>query len=361
MSSIRGNRPPDGAVEVRELALETSECPKPRVMELRLAFGITLLLGLLFNPVAVAAQQAAKVARIGWLGFERPGAAPRNQAFLQGLSDLGYVEGRNVVIEYRSAEDQLEQLPTLAAELVSLKVDVIVAQSTVAALAAKQATRDIPIVFGAVSDPVGTGLVASFARPGGNVTGSSFFAPELVGKSMELLKQVVPGVARVAILWQPPAFAEAQGKALLTAAEAAAQTLRVRLQVVEARGPDDFDRAFSEMTKGRAEALAVMTSATFPRGRRRLVDLAAKNRRPVIYPFREDVEAGGLMSYGPNVSDLFRRAATFVDKILKGAKPADLPVEQPTKFELVINLKTAKALGLTIPPTLLARADRVIE
>jgi putative ABC transport system substrate-binding protein len=178
---------------------------------------------------------------------------------------------------------------------------------------------------------------------------------------MELLKQVVPGVARVAILWQPPAFAEAQGKALLTAAEAAAQTLRVRLQVVEARGPDDFDRAFSEMTKGRAEALAVLTSATFPQGRRRLVDLAAKSRRPVIYPFREDVEAGGLMSYGPNVSDLFRRAATFVDKILKGAKPADLPVEQPTKFELVINLKTAKALGLTIPPSLLARADEVIQ
>ena len=328
-------------------------------MELRLAFGVILLLAWLFNPVAVQAQQAANVARIGWLGFGGPSC--RNEAFLQGLRDLGYVEGRNVVVECRSAEGKLEQLPTLAAELVSLKVDVIVAQSTAAALAAKQATRAIPIVFGAVSDPVATGLVASFARPGGNVTGSSFFAPELVGKSMELLTQVVPGVSRVAILWQPPAFGEAQGKALLTAAEVAAQTLRVRLQVVEARGPDDFNRAFSEMTRGRAEALAVLTSATFPQGRRRLVDLAAKSRRPAIYPFREDVEAGGLMSYGPNVSDLFRRAATYVDKILKGAKPADLPVEQPTKFELVINLKTAKALGLTIPQSLLLRADELIQ
>ena len=327
-------------------------------MERRAFMGV-LAGGLLAAPLTAEAQPAANVARIGWLGFGGPSS--RTEAFLQGLRDLGYVEGRNVVVEYRSAEGKLEHLPTLAAELISLKVDVIVAQSTAAALAAKQATRAIPIVFGAVSDPVATGLVASFARPGGNVTGSSFFAPELVGKSMELLKQVVPGVARVAILWQPPAFAEAQGKALLTAAEAAAQTLRVRLQVVEARGPDDFDRAFSEMTKGRAEALAVLTSATFPQGRRRLVDLAAKSRRPVIYPFREDVEAGGLMSYGPNVSDLFRRAATFVDKILKGAKPADLPVEQPTKFELVINLKTAKALGLTIPPSLLARADEVIQ
>ena len=326
----------------------------------RRRFLLTSLAGTLATSHTALAQQPSKVARIGWLGFEGRGA-PRSEAFVQGLRDLGYVEGRNVVIEYRSAEGKLEQLPALATELVGLRVDVIVAQSTVAALAAKHATRDIPIVFGAVSDPVATGLVATFARPGGNVTGSSFFAPELVGKSMELLKQVVPGVTRVAVLWQPPAFAEAQGKALLTVAEAAAQTLRVRLQVVEAGGPDDFDRAFSEMTRGRAEALAVLTSATFPMGRRHLLDLAAKSRRPVIYPFREDVEAGGLMSYGPNVSDLFRRAATYVDKILKGAKPADLPVEQPTKFELVINLKTAKALGLTIPPSLLARADQVIE
>ena len=325
----------------------------------RRAFLGTLAGGLLAEPLAAEAQQAANVARIGWLGFGVRSARPED--FLQGLRELGYVEGRNVVIEYRSAEGKLEQLPTLAAELVSLKVDVIVAQSTAAALAAKQATQAIPIVFGAVSDPVGTGLVASFARPGGNVTGSSFFAPELVGKSMELLKQVLPGLSRVAILWQPPAFAEAQGKALLTAADVAAQTLRVRLQVVAAGGPDDFDRAFAEMTRGRAEALAVLTSATFPMGRRRLVDLAAKNRRTAIYPFREDVEAGGLMSYGPNVSDLFRRAATYVDKILKGAKPADLPVEQPTKFELIINLKTAKALGITMPPSLLLLADEVIQ
>ena len=265
------------------------------------------------------------------------------------------------MIEYRSAEGRLERLPALAAELVSLKVDVIVARATVAALAAKQATRTIPIVFPTVSDPVATGLVTSFARPGENVTGLSFFTPELVGKSMELLKEAVPGVSRIAVLWQPPAFAEHQGKALLKAAEVAARTLGVRLQVVEARGPDDFERAFSEMTGAGADALVVLTSATFAQARRRLVDLTAKSRLPAMYPLREYVDAGGLMSYGPNVLDQFRRAAIYVDKILKGAKPGDLPIEQPTKFDLVINLKTAKALGLTIPPSLLQRADQVIE
>ena len=331
------------------------------MLGLRLAFSIPLLLAGLFSPVAVEAQQAAKIARIGYLSPNLAAAPHLREAFLQGLRDLGYVEGRNVVIEYRDAEGTLERLPALAAELVSLKVDVIVAAVTAAALAAKQATRTIPIIFPAVSDPVATGLVASLARPGENATGLSFFAPELVGKSMDPLKEAVPGVSRIAVLWQPPALAEHQGKALLKAAEVAARTFRVRLQVVEARGPDDFERAFSEMTGARADALIVLTSATFVEARRRLVDLAAKSRLPAMYPLREFVDAGGLMSYGPNILDQFRRAATYVDKILKGAKPADLPVEQPTKFELVINLKTAKALGLTIPASVLVRADQVIE
>ena len=312
-------------------------------------------------PVAASAQQAAKIARIGYLATNLAAGPHLREAFLQGLRDLGYVEGRNVVIEYRDAEGKLERLPALAAELVALKVDVIVAASTLAALAAKQATRTLPIVFAAAGDPVASGLVTSLARPGGNVTGLSILAPELVGKCLELLKQAVPGVSRVAVLWQPGALGERTEKDMLKEAEVAARALGVRLQFVEARGPADFDRAFSDMTRARAGALTVLASVMFFSERRRLVDLAAKNRLPAVYPLREFVDAGGLMSYGPNVADLFRRAATYVDKILKGAKPADLPVEQPTKFELVINLKTAKALGLTIPPSLLARADEVIE
>ena len=328
---------------------------------LRLAFSITLLLGGLFNPVAAEAQQAAKIARIGYLARNLAASPHLHEAFRQGLRDLGYVEGRNVVIEYRDAEGKLERLPALAAELVALKVDVIVAASTLAALAAKQATRTLPIVFAAAADPVASGLVTSLARPGGNVTGLSNLAPELVGKRLELLKQAVPGVSRVAVLWQPGALGERTEKDMLKGAEVAARALGVRLQFVEARGPADFDRAFSDMTRARAGALTVLPSAMFFSERRRLVDLAAKNRLPAVYPWREFVDAGGLMSYGPNLADLFRRAATYVDKILKGAKPGDLPVEQPTKFELVINLKTAKALGLTIPPSVLARADQVIE
>ena len=265
------------------------------------------------------------------------------------------------MIEYRDAEGKFERLPALAAELVALKVDVIVAPGTPAALAAKQATRTLPIVFAAAADPVTSGLVTSLARPGGNVTGLSVLAPELVGKCLEQLKQAVPGVSRVAVLWQPGALGERTEKDMLKGAEVAARALGVRLQFVEARGPADFDRAFSEMTRARAGALTVCGSAMFFIERRRLVDLAAKNRLPAVYPLREYVDAGGLMAYGPNLADLFRRAATYVDRILKGAKPGDLPVEQPTKFELVINLKTAKALGLTIPPSLLPRADQVIE
>jgi len=315
---------------------------------------------LLAAPLAAEAQPVATVPRIGYLALN-PTANPHlHEAFRQGLRDLGYVEGRNVVIESRDAEGKPERLPALAAELVALKVDVLVAQPTVAALAAKQATRTLPIVF-PVADPVSSGLVTSLARPGGNLTGLSILAPEMVGKGLELLKQAVPGVSRVAVLWDPGAFPERTAKDMRKEVKVAARALGVRLQFIEARGPDDFDRAFSEMTRARAGALTVLGGSMLFSERKRLVDLAAKNRLPAVYPWREGVDAGGLMAYGPNVADLFRRAATYVDKILKGAKPGDLPIEQPTKFELVINLKTAKALGLTIPRSLLQRADQVIE
>ena len=320
-------------------------------MERRTFLG-TLAGGLLAAPLAAEAQSAGKVARIGYLVGASLSLSPHlHEAFRQGLRDLGYVEGRNVVMEYRDA----------AAELVALKVDVIVAGGTPLALAAKQATRTIPIVFATAADPVGSGLVTSLARPGGNLTGLSILAPELVGKGLELIKQTVLGVSRVAVLWQPGFLPESSAKDLLKEAEVAARVLGVRLQFVEARGPAEFDRAFSDMTRARAGALTVLGGSMFFSERRRLVDLAAKNRLLAVYPWREGADAGGLMAYGPNIADLFRRVAPYVDKILKGAKPGDLPVEQPTKFELVINLKTAKALGLTIAPSLLQRADQVIE
>ncbi len=321
----------------------------------------TLAGGLLAAPFTAEAQQAAKVARIGYLAVDRAASPHMTEAFLQGLRDLGYVEGRNVVIEYRDAEGKLERLPALAAELVGLKVDVIVAGGTPQALAAKQATRTVPIVFAAAGDPVTSRLVTSLARPGGNVTGLSALAPELVGKCLEHLKQAVPGVSRVAVLWQPGAYPERTEKDMLKGADVAARALGVRPQFVEARGPADFDRAFSDMTTARAGALTVLPSTMFIIERRRLVDLAAKTRLPAVYAYREFVGAGGLMAYGADLADMFRRAATYVDRILKGTKPGDLPVEQPTKFELVINLKTAKALGLTIPQSVLLRADEVIQ
>jgi len=318
--------------------------------------------GIVVAPFAAEARQAAaKIARIGYLAANLAANRQLHEAFRQGLRDLGYVQDRNVVIEYRDAEGKLEQLPALAAELIALKVDVIVAPVTLAAQAAKQATKTIPIVFTVAADPITDGLVTSLARPGGNVTGLSFFAPELVGKCLELLNQSVPAVSRVAVLWHPGGQGERTDKDILKKAEVAARTLGVQLQFVEARRLNDFDRAFSDMTKARAGALTVLSSPLLLGERRRLVDLAAKYRLPAVYPRREFVDAGGLMAYGPSGLDLFRRAATYVDKILKGAKPGDLPVEQPTKFELVINLKTAKALGLTIPPPLLGRADEVIR
>jgi len=327
----------------------------------RRAFIGTIAGGLLAAPLAAGAQPAPGNARIGYLATNLATTPHLQDAFRQGLRDLGYVEGRNLVIEYRSAEGKSDRLAVLAAELVALNIDVIVAPGTPQALAAKQATRTLPIVFATAADPVGSGLVTSLARPGGNVTGLSILAPALVGKRLELLTNALPGVSRVAVLWQPGGHDERTDNDILKEAGVAARVLGVRLQFVEVRGPADFDRAFSDMTRARAGALTVLTGIMFLNERRRLVDLTAKNRLPAVYGGRDFVDAGGLMSYGSNIADLFRRTATYVDKILKGAKPADLPVEQPTKFELVINLKTAKALGLTIPPSLLGRADEVIQ
>jgi ABC-type uncharacterized transport system substrate-binding protein len=271
------------------------------------------------------------------------------------------VEGQNLVIEYRAADGRLEQFPGLATELARLPVDLIVAPNTAAARAAQHATTTIPIVAIVMGDPVGDGLVASLARPGGHITGTTFLGPGLVPKRLELLKAALPRVARVAALWHPDAYAERTIRAMLQETEAAARTLGVHLHLVEVRGPDELDRAFATMTRERAEAFIVLPSPMLYTARRHIVDLAARHRLPAMYQAREFVELGGLIAYGASIPELWRRAATYVDKILKGAKPADLPVEQPTTFELVINLKTAKALGLTIPPTLLFQADKVIQ
>ena len=312
---------------------------------------------------AAEAQQVAKGHRIGYLSLDLTAGDPRpRDAFLQGLRDLGYVEGRNLLIEYRDARGKTERLPALAAELAALKVDVIVTGGgSLGAMAAKHATTTLPIVFGAVGDPVGEGLVTSLSRPGGNVTGLSVQSPELLSKSLELLKQAVPRASRVAVLVKPDAMPESALRQRLDAADVAARGMGMRLLVVEARTAENLDRAFSDATKVRANALTVLVTPLFDSHRRRIVDLAARHRLPAVYSFRPYVDAGGLMSYGPDIADLFRRAAVYVDKILKSARPGDLPIEQPTKFELVINLKTAKALRLTIPPSLLQRADQVIE
>jgi putative ABC transport system substrate-binding protein len=313
-------------------------------------------------PLAARAQQRPMPV-IGFLGFGLPDpGTPYVTAFRQGLRELGYIEDRNILIEYRWAEGKPERFPVLAAELVALKVDVIVtAGGTLAALAAKRATTTLPIVFAVVGDPIAEGLVTSLARPGSNVTGLSNVTNDLVGKWLELLKQVVPKVSLVALLLKPDSMPDSAREVRLKEAAVSALALGLQLQVVEARGPADFDRAFSDMSEKDAGALVVLSTPAFTNERQRIVDLAAKNRLPTVYASRNYVDSGGLMSYGPNLPDLHRRAATYVDKIIKGAKPSDLPVEQPTKFELVINLKTAKALGLELPTSLLLSADEVIE
>jgi putative tryptophan/tyrosine transport system substrate-binding protein len=306
------------------------------------------------------AQQTKKVPRIGYLiGASLSADSARIPAFRQGLRELGYVEGKNIVIEYRYAEGKFDRLPALATELVRLKVDVIVTAGPIPTRAAKEATITIPIVMAQDSDPVGNGFVASLARPGGNITGLSTFRPELSGKQLELLKEIFPKLSRVAVFGTSTYPGNAQA---LKEIELAAGAFGVKLQYIDVLSPTDFETAFREATKGRADAVLMMVVGFVAGGRRtEIAALAVKRRLPVIYSGRADVEAGGLMTYGVNVNDLDRRAATYVDKILKGAKPSDLPVEQPTKFEFVINLKAAKQIGLTIPPNVLARADKVIK
>jgi putative ABC transport system substrate-binding protein len=321
-----------------------------------------LLLLLLAAPLGMAtAQPPQKVPRVGYLKGGSPSDPLRQrwlEAFRQGLRELGYVEGQNIAIESRWTEGKDDRLPALAADLVRSKVDVIVAETGAATRAAQQATRTIPIVMSLVNDPVGGGLVASLARPGGNVTGLTIMSPDLVGKQLELLKEAVPKVSRVALLRHPDNPASA---AQLREAEAAAQALGVRLQSLEARSPQEIDGAFAAMTRERAGALLVIPDTLFWSQRRQIAELAVKRRLPSMRMGEAYAEAGGLMSYGPSYLDLERRAATFVDKILKGANPADLPVAQPTKFELVINMKTAKASGIAISDNLLSLADGVIE
>src|SRR6266508_1031509 len=317
----------------------------------------TLLLALCFPAQA---QQPPKVPRIGYIVGTSPTAnAARVEAFRQGLRELGYVEGKTIVIEWRYAEGKLDRLPALAAELARLKVDIIVTGGPPATRAAKEATITIPIVMEQQhSDPVGNGFVASLARPGGNITGLATFRPELSGKQLELLKEIVPKLSRVAVFGTSAYPGNAQA---LKEIELAAKAFGVRLQYLDVVSSKDIETAFRAASKGRAESLLVLGGPVLNSHRTQIADLAAKNRLSAIYDRREYVEAGGLMSYATSITALDRRAAVFVDKILKGAKPADIPVEQPTKFELIINLKAAKQIGLTIPPNVLARADRVIR
>jgi len=308
----------------------------------------------------VGHAQMAKVPRVGWLS---PGSGASDQnffvSFRDGLQQLGWVVGKNIVIEPRWAEGKFERLPDLADELVRLRVDVIVTSVTQASLAAKRATRTIPIVMVGVGDPLGSGLVNSLAHPGGNVTGPSSMLAEVSRKQLALLKETVSRASVVAVLWNPanPVWQAAA----LRETEAAAVSAGLRLQLVEARGPEELDSAFVAMTAGRADALFVPADIIFVRHTKQMADLAAKHRLPAMFGFREHVEAGGLMSYAASFPVMFRRAATYVDKILKGAKPSDLPVEQPTKFDLVVNLRTANTLGITIPQSVLQRADEVIR
>jgi putative ABC transport system substrate-binding protein len=315
---------------------------------------------LLAAPLAVDAQQREKTARIGLLlgGSPTPPALERVEAFKHRLNEFGYLEGKNLAIEYRWAEGKPERFPGFAAELVHLRVDVIVAATTPAAQAAKDATATLPIVMVVIADPVGSGLVPSLARPGGNITGLSFLAADLGPKQLQLLKEVVPEVSRVAVLWLPTNPGHAF---ILRELEAAASTLRVTLQRVAVGGPDGFEGAFAAMSKERVGGVIVLPEPLFSRERDRLADLAARHRLPTVYGVVDHVAAGGLMAYAVDDRDNWYRAAAYVDKILKGTKPGDLSVEQPTKFKLVINLKTAKTLGITIPQSVLLRADEVIQ
>jgi putative ABC transport system substrate-binding protein len=322
----------------------------------RLTLATAFVLAFLAASITAEAQRAGKVWRIGLL--RTSGSTTGLDAFQQRLRELGYVERQNLVIEYRNAEGRAERLPPLAAELVRLKVDIIVTIGTQAALAAKQATTVIPIVMGSSGDAVGTGLVQSLARPGGNVTGTTGISPELSGKRLELLKEAFPKKSQVAVLWNPT---NPLGVLEHKETVAAARTLGLMVQWFDARTPEEIDAGVAEAAKARADVLIVFPDPVFVTARAQIVSLAAKHRLPAMYVFREYTVAGGLMSFGPNIPETLRRAATYVDKILKGTKPGDLPVEQPTKFDLVVNLKTARALGLTVPQSVLLRAADIIE
>jgi len=314
--------------------------------------------GLLAAPLLAVAQQAGKLYRVGFL-WDSPAMFPDAiEAFRKELRDLGWVEGRNIVIEYRWSEGRFDRLRGLAEELVRLKIDVIVAPTSIYTGAARQATSTIPIIFMSHADPVGSGHVASLARPGGNVTGLSLMMPETNAKLLELFKEAVPGLSRVAVIWDPATPSHGPG---LNAMEVAGRALGLRLQTVAVRSATEFDSAFSAITRERASGVLVLSTPLFIAEARRLADLALKHKLPSMFGPRVHAEAGGLLSYGPDRADLWRRGAIYMDKILKGASPGDLPVQQPTTFELVINLKTAKALGLTIPQLVLARADKIIE
>jgi putative ABC transport system substrate-binding protein len=307
----------------------------------------------------VQAQQPTKIPRIGFLTAGSPSTIPaRIEAFRLGLRELGYVEDKNMVIEWRFGEGKLDRLPALVAELVRLKVDVILSAGAAVTRPAKDATRTIPIVMAQDTDPVGNGFVASLARPGGNITGLSSYSAELNGKRLELLKEIVPRLSRLAVVGESTYPGNAQS---LREVELAAAAFGVKLQYLDILGPKDFETAFRAAGKGRADAILVLQSAVLNSQRKEIVDLAIKSRLPAIYYAAEWMEAGGLMSYATSITDLYRRAATYIDKILKGTKPADLPVEQPKKFEFVINLKAAKQIGVTIPPNVLVRADKVVK
>jgi ABC-type uncharacterized transport system substrate-binding protein len=315
---------------------------------------------LLTLPLAVEAQQAGKVPRIGLLAQNRAETSePSRAAFRQALRERGWVDGQNIVIEVRFADGKVDLFPALVSELIRLKVDIIVTTSSGTTWAAKNATQSIPIVMAASANALGEGLVANLAHPGGNVTGMTFLAgPEIAGKQLQLLKEVAPAASRIAVLTNPTNRSHA---GFSREVKVAARSLGAQVQVLEAPSPDELDSAFAAMTKEHAAALLVLTDSMFFGEHQRVANLAARSRIPALYSQREFVDAGGLVSYGPNLVDMFRRAATQVDKLLRGAKPSDMPIEQPTTFELVINLKTAKALGLTIPQSLLQRADEVIQ
>ena len=327
-------------------------------MASRRAFLATMMGGLLAKPLPVGAQQAGKVYRIGFV-WDSPAVWPNAlEAFRQGLRDLGWVEGKNIVVEYRWAEGRFDRLPSLMDELVRLKVDLIVAPTSIYTGAAKRATSRIPIVFVSHADPIGSGHVASLARPGTNATGLTIIMSETMAKSLELLKATLTALTQVAVIWDPATPSHAPG---LKAVEAVSRTLGLRLQSVAVRSATEFESAFSAIVRERAGAILFLSTPLFMGEAKRLAELALTHKLPTMFGPREHVEAGGLMSYGPDRADLYRRAAAYVDKILKGANAADLPVQQATKFELVINLKTAKALGLTIPQSVLLRADQIID